>query len=328
MRSGAPSGFARFGQAGKPEEDGLGRFILRRILHGVIVVFLVVVVVFVATRLIGDPVQTMLSFEATPEERAAFEHQLGLDQSIPTQFWHFLSGVATGDFGESLTRREPAIDVVLERLPATLELVFAGMALALVLSPVFGVLAALKPGGMLDRVLTIISLSGLSMPQFFLGLLLILLFSVELGLLPTAGKGGIDHLVLPAITIALPTVGRMAMIARSSMMDELAQPYVQTARAKGMPGYRIVGVHALRNVAVPVLTLFGWELILALAGYTAVVETVFAWPGVGFLAYNAIVDQDLVLLQAIVFVVAIIVVVVNVLIDILYRTLDPRIKLA
>jgi peptide/nickel transport system permease protein len=166
------------------------------------------------------------------------------------------------------------------------------------------------------------------MPEFWVGLLLIYIFAVWLGLLPASGKGGLDHLILPAVTMAFATIGRMVMIVRSSMLDELAQPYVQTARAKGLSGFRTVGVHAMRNVSVPVLTLFGWELILALAGYTAVVETVFAWPGIGFLAYNAIIDQDLILLQAIVFLVAIFVVVINIMIDILYRVIDPRIQLA
>lgn len=306
----------------------MGRFIIRRVLQGVIVVFLVTVVVFITTRLIGDPVRVLLPFEATAEERAQFEHQLGLDRSIPVQFGDYLTDIFTLNFGESLVLREPAIEVVFERLPATLELVAAGMGLAFVVSVVLGVLAALKPGGWFDRIVVVGSLSALSMPEFWVGLLLIYLFGVELDILPTSGRGGFDHLILPAVTMAFATIGRMVMIVRSSMMDELAQPYVQTARAKGMPGGRVVGIHAMRNVSVPVVTLFGWELILALAGYTAVVETVFAWPGIGFLAYNAIIDQDLILLQAIVFVVSIFVVVINIGIDIVYRAIDPRIQLA
>ena len=202
------------------------------------------------------------------------------------------------------------------------------MGLAFVVSMVLGVLAALRPGGWFDRVAVVGSLAALSMPEFWVGLLLIYIFAVWLGVLPSSGKGGLDHLILPAVTMAFATIGRMVMIVRSSKLDELAQPYVQTARAKGLSGFRTVGVHAMRNVSVPVVTLFGWEVILALAGYTAVVETVFAWPGIGFLAYNAIVDQDLILLQAIVFLVAIFVVVINILIDVLYRVIDPRIQLA
>jgi peptide/nickel transport system permease protein len=306
----------------------VGRFALRRLLHGIVVVGLVVVTVFVTTRMIGDPVRVMLPFEATQEQRAEFEHQLGLDQPIPTQFVNYVGDILHGDFGESLTKRQPAIDIVMERLPATLWLVAVGMGLAAVVSLSLGMVAALKAGGLADKVLVILSLAGLSMPQFWLGLLLIYFFSVKLGWLPSAGNTGWKSYILPAVTIALPTIGRMAMIARSSMVDELGQAYVQTARAKGLPTYRIIGMHALRNASVPVLTLFGWELILVLAGYTAVVETVFAWPGIGYLAYQAITDQDLILLQAIVFVVAIFVVIINVLIDLLYRAIDPRIKLA
>jgi peptide/nickel transport system permease protein len=306
----------------------MGRFILRRLAQGALVVFLVTVVVFVTTRLGGDPVDVLLPFESTPEQRAEFRHQLGLDRSIPVQFWEYLKDVAHLDFGQSLVLREDAMGIVLERLPATLELVAAGMGLAFVVSMVLGVLAALRPGGWFDRVAVVGSLAALSMPEFWVGLLLIYIFAVWLGVLPSSGKGGLDHLILPAVTMAFATIGRMVMIVRSSMLDELAQPYVQTARAKGLSGFRTVGVHAMRNVSVPVVTLFGWEVILALAGYTAVVETVFAWPGIGFLAYNAIVDQDLILLQAIVFLVAIFVVVINILIDVLYRVIDPRIQLA
>ena len=305
----------------------MGRFVLKRLAQGALVVFLVTVVVFVTTRLVGDPVDVLLPFESTPEQRAEFRHQLGLDRSIPVQFWEYLKDVAHLDFGQSLVLREDAMGIVLERLPATLELVAAGMALAFVVSLVLGVLAALRPGGWFDRVAVVGSLAALSMPEFWVGLLLIYIFAVWLGVLPSSGKGGLDHLILPAVTMAFATIGRMVMIVRSSMLDELAQPYVQTARAKGLSGFRTVGVHAMRNVSVPVLTLFGWELILALAGYTAVVETVFAWPGIGFLAYNAIIDQDLVLLQAIVFLVAIFVVLINIMIDILYRAIDPRIQL-
>lgn len=172
------------------------------------------------------------------------------------------------------------------------------------------------------------SLLGLSVPQFWLGLILIIVFGVTLGWLPTAGAGTWKHIVLPAVTLALPAAGRLAMMVRSSMIDELNRQYVKTAKAKGMPATRVVAVHALRNGSIPVLTLFGWELIRALAGYTVVVETVFNWPGLGMTAIHAIVRQDLFLLQTIVLVVAVMVVAVNILIDIAYRAVDPRIQVA
>jgi peptide/nickel transport system permease protein len=305
----------------------MGRFAVRRVAQGFLVIFGVTIMVFVFTRLVGDPVKVMLPLEASPQERAAFKHQLGLDRSIPAQFVSYVGHLARGDLGTSLWQRRPAVDIVLEALPRTLELVLAAIALAVLLAIPLGVLAALRPGRALDRVAVVLSLAGLSIPQFWLALLLILVFAVRIRLFPTAGMGGPEHLVLPMLALAFPALGRIAMIVRSSMIDELNQQYVKTADAKGLPRRRIVGVHALRNASIPALTLTGWELIRALAGYSVVVETVFAWPGVGLLANQALDQQDLILLQAIVFVVAVMVVLVNVAVDILYKAVDPRIKL-
>jgi peptide/nickel transport system permease protein len=305
----------------------MGRFAVRRVVQGLLVIFGVTIMVFVFTRLVGDPVKVMLPLEASPQERAAFKHQLGLDRSIPAQFVSYVGNLVRGDLGTSLWQRRPAVDIVLEALPRTLELVLAAIALAVLLAIPLGVLAALRPGRALDRVAVVMSLAGLSIPQFWLALLLILVFAVRIRLFPTAGMGGPEHLVLPMLALAFPALGRIAMIVRSSMIDELNQQYVKTADAKGLPRRRIVGVHALRNASIPALTLTGWELIRALAGYSVVVETVFAWPGVGLLANQALDQQDLILLQAIVFVVAVMVVLVNVAVDILYKAVDPRIKL-
>ncbi len=305
----------------------MGRFAVRRVAQGLLVIFGVTVMVFVFTRMVGDPVKVMLPLEASAQERAAFKHQVGLDRSIPVQFGTYVAHLARGDLGTSLWQRRPAIDIVLEALPRTLELVLAAMALAVVLAIPLGVLAALRPGRALDRIAVVLSLAGLSIPQFWLALLLILVFAVRLRIFPTAGMGGPEHLVLPMLALAFPALGRIAMIVRSSMIDELNQQYVKTADAKGLPRRRIVGVHALRNASIPALTLTGWELIRALAGYSVVVETVFAWPGIGFLANQALDQQDLILLQAIVFVVALMVVVINVAVDLLYKVVDPRIKL-
>ena len=305
----------------------MGRFVVRRIAQGLLVVIGVTIMVFIFTRMVGDPAKTMLPLSASSEERAAFRHELGLDQPILKQFTEYIGDLASGDFGTSLWQRRPAIDAVLDALPNTFQLVLLAIAIAVLLGVPLGVLAALRPGGALDRTAVVLSLAGLSIPQFWLGLLLIIAFSVTLNMLPTAGMGTPAHLVLPTLTLAFPALGRIAMIVRSSMIDELNQQYVKTAKAKGMPRARVVGVHALRNASIPALTLTGWELIRALAGYSVVVETVFAWPGVGFLADQALNNQDLILLQAIVFVVAVMVVVINVVIDVLYRAVDPRIKL-
>lgn len=306
----------------------MGRYILKRIWHGLIVILGVTIIVFVVTRLIGDPVKVMLPMEATLEQRAAFEKQLGLDRPIPIQFLDFLADLVRLDFGDSLWQHRPAMEIVFEKLPLTLELAFIGIGLAFILAIPLGIVAALRPGGISDRVTVFFSLIGLSIPQFWLGLLFIVVFAVKLRWLPTSGMATPAHIIMPAITLALPALARLVMIVRSSMIDELNRHYVMTGFAKGLPFLRVVGVHALRNAALPVVTLCGWELIRAIAGYSVVVETVFAWPGLGLTAMQAIERDDLILLQAIVFTVAITVVLINILMDVIYSIIDPRLKLA
>jgi peptide/nickel transport system permease protein len=306
----------------------MGRFILRRVLQGFIVVFGVVVVVFVVTRLIGDPVQVMLPLEASEEQRAAFAAQLGFDRPIWEQFVDFVGNAFRLDFGESLWQGRPALEIVMEALPRTLMLVGLSMVLAVVIAIPLGIITSLRPGGFVDRLLVTLSLIGLSMPNFWLGLLLILVFGVTLQWFPVFGAGTPAHAVLPAITFALPAAARLVMLTRSTMIEELNKSYVQLVKAKNVPFRRLVGSHAFRNAGVPVMTMTGWELIRALAGFSVVVETVFAWPGLGFLAIQAITRQDLILLQTIVFVVAVMIVSINLLLDIAYTYVDPRIKLA
>jgi peptide/nickel transport system permease protein len=306
----------------------MGRYFLKRLWHGAVVILGVTLLVFVVTRLVGDPVKVMLPLEATAEQRAAFEKQLGLDRPIHIQFIDFVGGLARGDFGDSLWQRRPAMQIVFEKLPLTLELAALGIGLAFALSLPLGIIAALRPGGSSDRGTVFLSLIGLSVPQFWLGMLLIVVFAVQLKWLPTSGIGSPVHMIMPTVTMALPALARLVMIVRSSMIDELNQQYVKTCLAKGIPFYRVVGVHALRNASLPVATLCGWELIRAVAGYSVVVETVFAWPGLGLTAIQAIEREDLILLQAIVFAVAILVVLINILMDIVYKLIDPRLKLA
>lgn len=305
----------------------MGRFILKRIIQGAFVVVGVTVVVFVVTRLIGDPVQVMLPLEASEEQRAAFAAQLGFDRPIHEQFFDFIGSALRFDFGDSLWQDRPAIEIVMEALPRTLLLVGASMVIAIAIAIPLGILTSLKPGGFLDKALVTLSLTGLSMPNFWLGLLLIVVFGVQLQLFPIFGSGTLAHAVLPAVTFALPAAARLVMLTRSAMIDELNKSYVQLVKAKNMPFHRLVGSHAFRNAAVPVLTMAGWELIRALAGFSVVVETVFAWPGLGFLAIQSINRQDLILLQTIVFVVALMIVTINLLVDVAYKYVDPRIKL-
>jgi len=305
----------------------MGRLAIKRTIDGLIVIFGVVIVVFVVTRMIGDPVAMMLPLEATPDQRAAFERQLGLDRPILVQFVNYVADLMRFDFGNSLWLDRPALEIVFERMPITLLLVFASIFLATIVAIPLGIVAALNPGSIVDRVTVILSLVALSLPQFWLGLLLIVLFSVTLGVLPTGGTGSFAHLILPAVTLALPAMTRIVMVVRSQMIDELNAQYIKTTEAKGLSSFRIVGVHALRNAAVPVLTLVSWEFIRILSGYTVVVETVFAWPGLGLVTLQAIERQDLVLLQAIVFVIAVMVVAFNLVVDLAYKAIDPRIKL-
>lgn len=306
----------------------MGRYLVRRLLQGVLVIFGVTVFVFIVTRLVGDPVKFMLPLSASEEQRNAVRASLGLDKSIVVQFVDFLGDLLRLDLGTSTyVRNRDALSVVFDYLPRTLQLVAFGMIIAVVASIPLGLLASRKPGGVLDRLLTTMSLVGLSMPQFFLGSILVIGFTVKLQWFETGVGPWTTHLVLPAICMALPAVGRLAMVVRSSMIDELNAQYVRVLKAKGMSTRRILGVHALRNAGIPYVTLLGWELIRALAGFTVVVESVFAWPGIGFMAREAIAQQDFYLIQAIVFVVAVMVVVLNIAIDVAYKFLDPRVKL-
>ena len=302
-------------------------FIFGRLWQGFIVIFCVVVFVFVLTRLVGDPVKVMLPLEATAEQRALFEKQLGLDRPILEQFFTYVRDVMVLDFGDSLWQRRPVMEIIAERAGSTLLLTFAAITLAIVVAIPLGVIAALRPEGWVDRIIVVTSLIGLSVPQFWLGLLLIVFFSLQLGWLPTSGAGGLKYLILPALTLAIPAMTRIVMVVRSSMIDQLNTQYVKTCRAKGIATWRVIWIHALRNSLVTIFTLCGWELIRALSGYTVVVESVFAWPGLGLTAIQAIERQDLILVQGIVFLVAIMVVVLNLIFDLFYKVIDPRIDL-
>ncbi len=302
-------------------------YILRRALHGIAVLISVMLTVFVLSRIVGDPVKLMLPFQATAEQRQHARESLGLDRPIGIQLIDYLGQVARLQFGDSLWLNRPAIEVVLDYLPQTLILMASGLGLAAIVAPILGIIAAKRPGSLVDKTVITASLVGLSVPQFWLGLVLILIFSVALKALPTSGTGGIAHLVLPAITLALPAIGRLTMVVRGAMLEELNRAYVQTAIAKGLPATRITLHHALRIASLPFVNLFGWEMIRAFAGYTVVVEVVFGWNGLGNLAFTAIERQDFALVQATVLFVAAAVLVTNMVFDIIERKLDPRMEL-
>lgn len=299
----------------------------RRLAQALAVLFGVSIVVFLLLRLSGDPTSLMLPLEATPEEREAMRRQLGLDEPIFLQYLDFVWRAVQGDLGGSLRGGGPALELVLERLPATALLAGSAMLLAILIAFPIGVIAALKPGSALDRASTTFALFGQSIPNFWFGLILILIFAVQLRLLPTGGMGGFANLILPTVTLAFWSAARTARLIRSGMIEALSQDYVRTAKAKGLSRFTVVVRHGLRNVMLPVVTVIGLDLAVLLGG-AVVTETVFAWPGVGRLVVDSIAQRDFPVVQAAVLVVAVIYVVVNLVVDLLYTVLDPRTRVA
>jgi peptide/nickel transport system permease protein len=284
-----------------------------------------VVVVFFMTHLVGDPASLMLRPEATEAQRQAVRERLGLNDPILVQFVRFVSGVVRGDFGDSIWQRVPALPVVLSRVPATLYLASVTLLLAIPLSILLGIISSLRPRSFVDRAVTVVALGGVSTADFWLGLMLILLFAVRLGWLPTSGYGGLNYALLPALALAFRPLGRVSQVVRSAMLDQFSQPYVTTARAKGLTERIVVSLHTLKNAAIPIATLVGDEAASLLNG-AVVIETVFGWPGVGILLIQAIERRDLPLIEAAVIVIAVMIVTVNLLVDLAYSFLDPRVR--
>lgn len=301
-------------------------YLSRRLFYAVLSVAAVSVLVFIITNVIGDPVDLMLPIEATEEQRHQMRETLGFNDPMIVRFARFSAGALRGDFGNSLWQRVPALPLVLDRLPATFLLSFAAMGIAVLFAVPLGVLAALRPRSLLDHVCSLGSLAGMCVASNWLGLMLILIFAVNLGWFYTSGYGSWKHLVLPAVTLAAAPLGRITQIVRSSVLDELGRNYVTAARSRGLSEQTVIMGHALKNAAIPIVTLSGWELSRLLAGFTVIVEVVFGWPGVGLLAMDAIRRQDINLLQADVFVVGVLVVGLNLLIDMTYGWFDPRIR--
>jgi peptide/nickel transport system permease protein len=300
-------------------------FVLRKILHTAFVAFGVVTLVFAALRLSGDPAATMLPGDASVEELIALRRQLGLDRPLWLQYLQFLGGALTGDFGTSFRHQQPALPLVLERLPATLELAGAALVLAVGLALPLGILAAVYRGRIVDVAAMAFAVVGQATPYFWMGIMLILIVSVELGWLPTSGRGGIERLILPAITLGTHFAASLARLTRTSMLEVFGQQFVTTARAKGLSEWSVVLGHTLKNAAVPVITLIGLQFGTLLGG-AVVTETIFAWPGVGRLAVQSVFVRDYPVVQAGVFVLALTFVAINLLVDLLYGVLDPRIR--
>jgi peptide/nickel transport system permease protein len=304
-------------------------YFIRRMIHAVLVVVGVSVVVFFVSNVVGDPVKVLLPLTASRQDYLNMKHELGYDQPLIVQFGKFLANASHLDFGNSLREHRPALDVVLERLPASFQLVFTAFLVALLIAIPLGTLASRKPGSIIDKLCTVGSLLGVSVPNFWLAMLLVLIFSVTLGWFASSGyePANLQYLVLPVATLVALAAGRITQIVRSAMVDESGKQYVITARAKGLNESTIIRRHSLKNAAIPIVTLSSWELVRMLAGYTVPVEVLFAWPGIGQLVKDAIDNHDLPVVQAVVFMVALMVVIINILTDLIYASLDPRVRL-
>ena len=303
----------------------MSAYLVRRFFHSLLVLLGLIVAVFFVTHLIGDPARLMLRPEATEEQVQAVRDRLGLNDPIHVQFGRFMGDVARGNFGDSIWQRVPALPVVLDRLPKTLYLTGVTLGVAAPLAVLLGIISAIRPRSIADRIVTVIALAGVSTADFWLGLMLILFFAVELGWVPTSGYGGIEFVILPALALGVRPIGRVSQVVRSAMLDQMNQGYVATARAKGLREQAVVFSHTLRNAAIPVLTMLGDEAAALLNG-AVVIETLFGWPGVGILLIQAIERRDLPLIEASVITIAVMIVVVNLLVDLAYTLFDPRVR--
>jgi ABC-type dipeptide/oligopeptide/nickel transport system permease component len=301
-------------------------YLARRLLQSLLVLLGVSFIVFFILHLTGDPALVLLPPDATAEDIRQFREQMGFNDPFLVQYGRFLTGALRGDFGQSVRHGEPAFGLVVERLPATFELSGAALVIALVLAIPAGIVSAVRRNSTIDYVSTVTALLGQSMPTFWLGIMLILVFSVWLNVLPSSGRGTLEHLVMPAVTLGLFTTARIMRLTRSGMLEVLNQDYIRTARAKGMANPPVVWKHAFKNAAIPIVTIVGIELGTLLGG-AVITETIFAWPGVGRLSVQAIYNRDYPVVQASVFLLASSFILVNLVVDVLYTYLDPRIRL-
>lgn len=301
------------------------RYTIRRFLQALIVLLGVSFAIFVISRLGGDPVTLLLSPEVQEAEREALRRQLGLDAPLHIQYLRFLSRAVRGDFGKSILAGVPAMGLVLERLPATIQLAAFALLFATALGIPLGVISALKHNTFLDYVGMVLTLVGQSLPSFWLGILLILVVGLRLRVLPISGRGDLRYMIMPGVTLSSGLVATIARLTRTSVLEVLEADYVRTARAKGLSEWGVTLRHVLRNALIPVVTVMGMSLAGLLSG-AVVTEQIFAWPGIGRLAINSIYQRDFPVVQADVFFVSVTVVAMNFVVDVLYTFLDPRIR--
>lgn len=311
----------------------MGGYLLRRTAQAVVVLIGVSIVVFLLVHLVpGDPIRLALGTRFDPDTYQALRERSGLDQPLVIQYFDWLGGALTGDLGVSFRTGRPVASIIVERLPATLSLASAAVVVALAIAVPLGILSAVRSGSVLDRAATVFSQAGISIPDFWMAILLILFVALYLDLLPPSGYvsiledplGWLAHLVMPAITVGVVSGSILTRFVRSSMLESLGQDYTRTARAKGLPERTVVSRHVLRNALVPVVTVTGLQLAYLLSG-VVVVEVVFAWPGLGLLALNAVEARDYPVLQGSVLLFALFFLLVNLVVDLLYAYLDPRI---
>jgi len=300
-------------------------YLTRRAVHSAIALLGLLIAVFFLARLTGDPTDLFLPLDASREERAEFAQKHGYDRPATEQFVHFVGDVMEGNLGFSLRKQRPAIDLVLEAYPTTLKLAAVTLLIGISLAVFVGALAAYRPGGLFDRMGSTFALVGASAPDFWVAITAILFFSVSLGWLPTSGTGGFLFWIMPVTVLALRPFGLLVQVMRGAMLDALASAYVKTARAKGVGESTVIFVHALRNACLAVVTVAG-DLAVGLINGAVIVETVFGWPGVGKLMIDAVVQRDFAVVQASIMVTAAAIFLMNVLIDLLYVALDPRIR--
>ncbi|MDH4149611.1 MAG: ABC transporter permease [Betaproteobacteria bacterium] len=317
-------------------------FVLRRLGQSALTLFVMSALVFTGVYAIGNPVDILINPQADQAEIAQTIARLGLDRPLWEQYWVFLSGAVSGDLGKSFAASVPAIDLILERMPATLELALMAMVIAVVLGIPLGLLAGLKPHSWVGRSIMAGSILGFSLPTFWVGLMLIMVFSVQLGWLPTTGRGptldvlgipvsflswdGLRHLILPATNLALFKLSLLIRLTRAGTREAMLQDYVRFARAKGVAEREVVRVHVLRNILIPVITVVGLELGSVIA-FAIVTETIFAWPGMGKLLIDSINVLDRPVIVAYLLVIVFMFITINLLVDVLYTALDPRVRL-
>jgi ABC-type dipeptide/oligopeptide/nickel transport system permease component len=301
-------------------------YIVRRVGYSLLSLFLLSLTIFLFVRVTGDPTSLLVEPGASQQDIDSLRRQFGLDQPLMVQYWFFVRSFFTGDLGLSFYYRVPVLDLYFERLPNSLLLAAVAMVMSLVIGIPSGVLAAVRVGGFWDSAGKLFTLLGLSLPSFFIGLLLILIFTVTLGWLPSSGAGTVAQLLMPAFTLGWYFAAAHMRLTRSSMLEVLGSEYVKLARLKGLPEALVIGKHAFKNALIPVITLAGINLVVMI-NVAVVVETVFAWPGIGRLLYEGVTFRDFPVVQAVVVIGGSMIILVNLLVDILYALIDPRIRL-